>query len=888
MFGNLLSINPPSPDLWYDVGAQEKANSDFITDESSLLSNAVLTDWSGNQKNGSFINYTAKSPELYYNPFSILGERCQGTEIKPGVWHITKLTPSGTSSTSDNSYEAILLACAGTSFKGLGTKFGIYLGAPKGSEYSDTASYAMFQISKGDGSTPTFYQHLEGGMNVVDLTNTLYINTGDQIYIAISLNFFNKAENGNLAYTETDFYIVIFPVLDESEANGFGEYFIPKFNQNTSSQTTSGYWINEQQILVPQDGLTIDTTNCTQDWSFRLLYNPYFENDDISVFSPHFLCFKSTESEKYVYNHIHKVNSSGDSLYLAKTLGVANGQNLTTYGNVVSKNSETTCYELIFFSKSIMRLLPYNNDCLTVRWSDLFSGNWIKIGEDNDPITKVKTIITKFNNLKGGGRTNIMINSAPVNDQESFIGFTVDANSNQSDPAFDSIWNHGSQQKTGVSYLNGCKQSRLTGIKDQDLLNQTVIGAVVNLPDIDYQLNINGTLFSDRHIINGVVTHYNAFDGKFYALIGWDKPLTIWQIAYATKKYIENRGGDLNISKPLFEIDSTTYSGGTVKNLGTYSDIINVPAMQSNYIWNFADTTNRNYKVDNLTILEQSENSITFNFNEFSDLDEFSHLNAGIQLPMQSIIYDALYYRTYQKPGIPFILNIETNYDNEALNNIMETYNNAGTPGVIICGRKTYYLSTYPSSDNITSVISGSREYLDIHFPITSGELTYKSNGYIKITQEPVLSYFNNLICEDVIQTNRYLNSSYGVSNIITFYILDGTSDNFPSYSIPNYRWGPYLNTQDDVRYTTFRMFSMQDQGFVFDAFGVQTWLLNSKELYIVNTGEKILLQNDHVESTNPLFLLGCPGFAIDKFSVWDRDIPMDDLINYYIQHYKK
>lgn len=41
-------------------------------------------------------------------------------------------------------------------------------------------------------------------------------------------------------------------------------------------------------------------------------------------------------------------------------------------------------------------------------------------------------------------------------------------------------------------------------------------------------------------------------------------------------------------------------------------------------------------------------------------------------------------------------------------------------------------------------------------------------------------------------------------------------------------------------------------------------------------------------ESTNPLCLLGCPGFAIDKFSVWDRDIPMDDLISYYIQHYKK
>ena len=543
MFGNLLSINPPSPDLWYDVGAQEKANSDFITDESNLLSNAVLTDWSGNQKNGSFINYTAKSPELYYNPFSILGERCQGTEIKPGVWHITKLTPSGTSSTSDNSFEAILLNCIGTSFKGLGSKFGIYLGAPKGSEYSDTASFAMFQISKGDGSATTFYQHLEGGMNVVDLTNTLYVNTEDKCYIAISLDFFNKAENGNIAYTETDFYIVIFPVLDESESNGFGEYLIPKFNQNTSSQTTSGYWINEQQISVPQDGITIDTTNCTQDWSFRLLYDPYFENNDISVFSPHFLCFKSTESGKYVYNHIHKVNSSGDSLYLAKTLGVANGQNLTTYGNVVSKNSETTCYELIYFSKSIMRLLPYNNDCLTVRWSNLFSGNWIKIGEDNNPTTKCKTIITKFNNLKNGGTTNIMRNSAPVNDQESFIGFTVDPNSIQSDPAFDSIWNHGSQSKTGVSYLNGCKQSRLTGIKDQDLLNQTVIGAVVNLSDIDYQPNINGTLFSDRHIINGVVTHYNAFDGKFYALIGWDNPLTTWQIAYATKKYIENRGG---------------------------------------------------------------------------------------------------------------------------------------------------------------------------------------------------------------------------------------------------------------------------------------------------------------------------------------------------------
>ena len=608
------------------------------------------------------------------------------------------------------------------------------------------------------------------------------------------------------------------------------------------------------------------------------------------MFSHHiFLCFKSTESEKYVYNHIHKVNSSGDSLYLAKTLGVANGQNLTTYGNVVSKNSETTCYELIYFSKSIMRLLPYNNDCLTVRWSNRFSGNWIRIGEgdNNSIITKCKTIITKFNNLKNGGTTNIMRNSAPSNDQESFIGFTVDPNSIQSDPAFDSIWNHGSQQKTGVSYLNGCKQSRLTGIKDQDLLNQTVVGAVVNLPDIQYQETTSGTLFSDRHLVNGTVTHYNAFDGKFYALIGWDKPLTTWQIAYATKKYIESRGGDLNISKPLFEIDSTTYSGGTVKNLGTYSDIINVPAVQSNYIWNFADTTNSNYDVANLIIFKQSENSITFNFNEFSDPDEFTHSDVGIQLPMQSTIYDMLYYRIYQKPGIPFVLNIETNYDIEALNNIMETYNN-GVPGVIICGRKTYYLFMGALIDNNNSIISGDRDYLDIHFRITPGELTYKSDGYIKITQEPVLSYFNNLICKDVIQTNKYLNPSYGVSNIITFYVLDGSDDNFPSYSVPNYRWGPYLNTQDDVRYTTFRMFSMQDQDFVFDAFGVQTWLLNSKELYIVNTGEKILLQNNHVESTNPLFLLGCPGFAINKFSVWDRDIPMDDLISYYVQHYKK
>lgn len=80
MFSRLLSINPPEPELLFDVKRENKANSDYPDGYPSLH------DFSHNNCFATYQNGILKSPELYYNPWNLTASnRCEAVELKTGV-----------------------------------------------------------------------------------------------------------------------------------------------------------------------------------------------------------------------------------------------------------------------------------------------------------------------------------------------------------------------------------------------------------------------------------------------------------------------------------------------------------------------------------------------------------------------------------------------------------------------------------------------------------------------------------------------------------------------------------------------------------------------------------------------------------------------------------
>ena len=521
MFGRFLSINPPQPELLFDVKREHKANSDFPDGYPSLQ------DFSHNNCFATYQNGILKSPELYYNPWFI-GDAYAGAEyqeLKTGVFHITKL------GTKQNFLQADL-AVNISQFRGFGSKLGIFISSDK-PFVSENLPYVL--INNQTGGFAQGYQYLNKGMNIWDLTNEpVNINpseTARGAYLVFPSSWWNTDES----VTPCDIYVVFFPVLDESECNGYGEYLCSKFNDS--------FWNKKvEEIVLSDDGLTVDTTLATD--AYDLLYSPtpYYSDEYIIVYSPEFLNVYSSTNADIIFEALTYSTSAGYSLLYSETLGSTNGKNAPFYGCVIFKEDYTSFTNQIrFSSKGVFTMLPYNNDRFTVA----YSGNNTNIAtiqvNETTPFhdkCELQTLITKYRNTYKG--SSILYRNEVLSTSEDLLGIYGFRLSSYAENSTQYSHRHcilDAAQGRWENLVSYCNNTIVTNqITDYELLYKDTVSAVVLLNNEEITdedcIDTGSRLFS---CIDG----NNCFSGQLYYLIGFKNRLTPWQIAYQIKQMTE-------------------------------------------------------------------------------------------------------------------------------------------------------------------------------------------------------------------------------------------------------------------------------------------------------------------------------------------------------------
>lgn len=535
MFSRFLSINPPEPELLIDISKEHKANSDYpegypyIHNYGSKGGGAAYACLAAN----------LKSPELYYNPWNFTApDRCEAVELKTGVWHVTKLTPPST-----DSFYSILFSCPSSAFMGLGTKFGIYISKPEGKEFGISSLYNMNETN----GEMLFSQFLVEGMNVIDLSG-FHERSGFYWHLKVPESFYNRDENGGLLETETDFYVVFFPVLDESQCNGYGEYLVPKFNDRD-------FWFTDIDSIISNNGLTLNNHGVNHNKGTIV---PYYDNGKICVISPMFFNFRidDLEDEASSYLVFSCVDSEGYLILEDETVNIHtttlenNGSNISFYGYCLNHEEflpedlesviAAGVHHNVRFSlpRNIITMLPYNNDRFTVA----YSGNNTNIAtiqvNETTPFhdkCELQTLITKYRNTYKG--SSILYRNEVLSTSEDLLGIYGFRLSSYAENSTQYSHRHciaDAAQGRWENLVSYCNNKIVTNqITDYELLYKDTVSAVVLLNNeeiTDEDCSDTGSrLFATRDGIN-------AFSGQLYYLIGFKNRLTPWQIAYQIKQ----------------------------------------------------------------------------------------------------------------------------------------------------------------------------------------------------------------------------------------------------------------------------------------------------------------------------------------------------------------
>lgn len=528
MFSRFLSINPPEPELLIDIKRENKANSDYSDTGYPYIHNY------GSKGGGAAYACLAanlKSPELYYNPWRILRAEAgaEYQELKTGVFHITKLP-------AKPQFNLVDISCDIAKFKGFGSKLGIFISSDKPFVASDIRPRVIIM----DGANGTNYQgaqKLNAGMNIWDLTNEpVNINpeeSGRGAYLSFPNSWWNTDESGNPAVTPCNIYVIFFPVLDESQCNGYGEYLCPKFN--------NAVWRKDSQnIVVSDDGLIVDTTQSEHFWDLRIVPEAYYKDDYIAVYSPEFFNVSCAQNINII-TEFRGITGDGSTERIGteQVIGRTTGTNVPFYGGVAFKNSYDAVYLQFYFSATgVFTMLPYNNDRFTVALSSTtnnYGRLMISETEYFHDKSELQTLITKYRNTyKGNSRLYRNEVSSTNEDLLGIYGFrlcTFAENNTQYSHRYCIIDAAQSRWENLVSY---CNNTIVTNqITDYELLYKDTVSAVVLLNNEEITdedcVDMGSLLFGNRNSVN-------SFSGQLYYLIGFKNRLTPWQIAYQIKQ----------------------------------------------------------------------------------------------------------------------------------------------------------------------------------------------------------------------------------------------------------------------------------------------------------------------------------------------------------------
>lgn len=333
----------PLPAVYYDINKQLLQNQgNYGTD--------YFIDFSGNNLHAVVQNLNPVSPDWVFNSWKFYFDAIEATSPYGGVFHVTKLLK--------NQKRITVFFINLNNFVGFNSKISIFINKPAGKENASDATFNMGEISWAE--TP-FTQTLTEGVNVIDIPESSVFDSQytNIARVIIPDDWWDQDENGIRLETNTDFYVVFFPVYDQSKAVGYPTHAVSDFTQNdwTEIETT-----NKVSII---NYYKVDTTECSEPYNFRNIAatNLEYSTSNVFVIKPFKARFKRTDGAKNISASIdlHGLNNGEDVLIKTFVYQSSTGEITVDFPGAVvfSKASYTNPVVLIYlYPVGVFEQLP--------------------------------------------------------------------------------------------------------------------------------------------------------------------------------------------------------------------------------------------------------------------------------------------------------------------------------------------------------------------------------------------------------------------------------------------------------------------------------------------------------------------------------------------------
>lgn len=334
----------PLPAVYYDIDRQLLKNTENYGTN-------YFIDFSGNNLHAVVQNLKPVNPGWVDNSWNSMGAVIECTSPAAGVFHVTKLRGNPT--------ETVAFYIELKNFVGFNSKISIFIGRPAGKE---NASNALFEIrSLVGGSDVPFSQILTDGVNVIEIPEFRVFSDIEEPTVKISIpdDWWDKDEDGNKIDTNTDFYVVFFPVYDQSKTVGYPTYALPDFTENSWNEIETH---NNVSII---NYYKVDTTACSTPYDFRnsASTNLEYSTSNIFVIRPFKARFKRDDGGKNISVSIdlHGILNDEDVLIQTFVNSSSTGEITVDFPGAVvfSKGSYTNPVVIVYVHpKGVYEQLP--------------------------------------------------------------------------------------------------------------------------------------------------------------------------------------------------------------------------------------------------------------------------------------------------------------------------------------------------------------------------------------------------------------------------------------------------------------------------------------------------------------------------------------------------
>ena len=555
MFGRMLSVNPGNPDLYYDLSQSHRAFFSSV--------GVRVTDLSGHNRNAWTNNFTVKSPTHESVSFNSIAGHVDAT-IDGFVCHITKLyAPDG----SEGQYDVLSFDIPSNPAFATGDTLFVYVQSPAGKVITDRPYFRFVNSSDheiSENNRVRFQCNFFSGADVAYFRS----NSPVKAYLALPESFWDKDSSGSPIDTTRSFYIAIPYVYDKSHVNGMLDPGLSKFQ----------YWNYLGSPVIEGNMVNLSDSDLND-----FYYEPtkIYDNGEIMIWSGFEIAAAYLQGKDVAYIVEVCRKDNGSSLGYSLSTDFDNG---TTYFVAPYLWTKTTTAEVSFrfkFRKAGTYIqLPLYHDTLFSTGDPSNIANIARYATQavtDAPGVACNTIVATFKNTDTDKKVIILKNSPASDSNESFLGLYLDKTAAGTNPAFDNSWCNGDKVKDGISYYNGRRQLS-NGVKDSAIGGNKVYAAVVNFSDVDIVGTDYPYLISDQNM--------GSFKGEFYSLVGYNKPLTTWQVQHVQQNYIDRHGeAGTGAMRPsiLWTDECWEYGGSGAVSTDSTSTLLTITQITGSY-----------------------------------------------------------------------------------------------------------------------------------------------------------------------------------------------------------------------------------------------------------------------------------------------------------------